>query len=149
MSKSLLSGNTLLIDQEIQHEAESFVDAAADRVPVQIEFVLEDGERIKLTDQLTRLFTQVISGVANGPLSIQMLPQELTTTFAADMLGVSRPTLMKWVRAGELPARQVGSHTRLSTTDVVEFRKVLDQRREDAFRDLRAWDEAFGDDRLS
>lgn len=139
MSKSVLSGNTLLIDQEIRREAESFVDAAADRVPTRIEFVLEDGQRIPLTDQLTQLFTQVINGVANGPLSIQMLPQELTTTFAADMLGVSRPTLMKWVRAGDLPAHQVGSHTRLFTKDVIEFRKVLSQRREDAFRDLLAW----------
>lgn len=145
MATSLLSGGTLLIDQSVRDEAEAFVDTVADRAPAHLEFVLEDGERIAIPDGLASFVGRVFQGLANGPVSIQMTPDELTTTVAADMLGVSRPTLMKWVRSGELSAHKVGSHTRIKTTDVIAFRKSLSQQRRKAFAALRVWDEQFED----
>lgn len=54
-------------------------------------------------------------------------PAELTTTTtAAFELGVSRPTLMKMIRNGEIAARTVGTHTRVRAADVDRFR---DERR--------------------
>ena len=49
----------------------------------------------------------------------------MTTTVAAQRIGVSRPTLMKAIRAGELPAHKVGSHFRIRTEDADAFRKGL------------------------
>ena len=146
MATNLLSGNTVLIDEKVRTEAESFVDEARDRTPAHLEFVLEDGERVAIPDGLARLFADVLHGLVNGPVSIQMTPEELTTTVAADMLGVSRTTLMKWVNSGELAAHKVGSHTRLKTPDVIAFRKLLAQRRREAFAAFREWEEQFEDD---
>jgi excisionase family DNA binding protein len=42
---------------------------------------------------------------------------------AADMLGVSRPTLVKLVEAGELPYEQRGRHRRLLLTDVLDYQQ--------------------------
>ena len=50
--------------------------------------------------------------------SLVSVPQELTTTVAAKRLGISRPTLMKLIREGKIPAHKVRSHMRLLTTDV-------------------------------
>lgn len=143
MTTTILSNGTFLIDDATRDQAEAFVAAASDRTPAHFEFVLEDGDRVEIPAGLSKLFADMLHGLANGPVSIQLTPEELTTTVAADMLGVSRPTLMRWINSGELPAHKVGTHTRLKTSDVITFTKHLQQRRRDAFAALRSWDEEF------
>lgn len=143
MSSRLLAGGNLLIDTATKAEAESFAEHARDRVPVNLSFQLDDGEQVDLSPKLARLFADVLSAVANGQVTIQTTPQELTTTVAADMLGVSRPTLMKWIASGELKAHKVGSHTRVKTEDLLTFGQSLRQKRQKSFDALREWDERF------
>jgi len=143
MNSRLLAGGNLLIDHETKVDAESFAEHAGDRVPARLSFTLDDGEQVELSPRLAGLFADVLNAVANGQVTIQTTPQELTTTVAADMLGVSRPTLMKWIAAGELMAHKVGSHNRLKTEDVVAFAQKLGKRRKKSFEALREWDERF------
>jgi len=143
MNSRLLAGGNLLIDKETQGEAEAFVESARDRVPTRLSFLLDDGSQIELSPKLARLFADVLNAVSNGQVTIQATPRELTTTVAADMLGVSRPTLMKWITAGDLTAHRVGSHTRVKTEDLLAFGLELRQRRQKSFEALRAWDEEF------
>lgn len=56
------------------------------------------------------------------------------------MLGISRPTLMKLVAEGKLAAHKVGTHTRVLTTDVSEFREVQREAQRRAFDELRELD---------
>jgi len=144
MNSRLLAGGNLLIDHETKVDAGAFAEHARDRVPVRLSFTLDDGEQVELPPKLSRLFADVLNAVANGQVTIQTTPHELTTTVAADMLGVSRPTLMKWVAEGEVKAHKVGSHTRLKTEDVVAFALELRKRRQKSFEALREWDEQFG-----
>ncbi|MEX0659907.1 MAG: helix-turn-helix domain-containing protein [Egibacteraceae bacterium] len=50
------------------------------------------------------------------------LPEVLTTGQAADVLGVSRPTVVKLVDDGVIPAQRVGSHRRLRREEVFAYR---------------------------
>ena len=45
---------------------------------------------------------------ADGLVRIEQVPDELTTT-AAHMMGVSRPTLVTWIAAGDLPSFKRGA----------------------------------------
>lgn len=63
-------------------------------------------------------------------------PREVTTSTAAAMLGVSRPTLMKMVKDGLLPSRKVGTHTRLLSSDVLAAKKARRARERAAFAAL-------------
>jgi toxin-antitoxin system, antitoxin component, merR family len=73
------------------------------------------------------------------------VPHDLTTTVAAQRIGISRPTLMKAIRSGELPAHKVGSHFRIRTEDADKFRKNLLAQKvaesKQALRELWAFEE--------
>lgn len=93
---------------------------------------------IEVPAELGALLRKVVQTLADGgSVTLQTLPSELTTTVAAAELGVSRPTLVRMIRDGEIPAHKVGSHHRLKLADVQEFRRVRLERQRAAFEELR------------
>jgi excisionase family DNA binding protein len=106
-----------------------------------------------LTDvppELAQTLTAVLSALAEGrAVLIEDQPEELTTTAAAEALGMSRPTLMKLVASGDLAAHKVGTHTRFRASDVTAYRSALLERRRQAFAELIALeDEALDAERV-
>lgn len=53
-----------------------------------------------------------------------------TTTEAATMLGLSRPTLMKLVESGEIDHVKVGTHHRIPAEAILEFQRARKARRD-------------------
>lgn len=83
------------------------------------------------------LLQQVLHAVASGAtVTVSAVPSEVTTSTAAAMLGISRPTLMKLVADGTIPAHKVGTHTRLRTDDVLAARRARRERERAAFAAL-------------
>lgn len=68
------------------------------------------------------------------------MPAVLTTTTAAGILGISRPTLMKLIDKGEIPSHKVGSHTRLKAVDVYSALRARRERERAAFAELMELD---------
>lgn len=106
-------------------------------------------ESQQLGDALNQVIQHVLHALASGQsIDVQVVPHDLTTTVAAQRIGISRPTLMKAIRAGELPAHKVGSHFRIRTQDADSFRKALLERsiakNKQAIRDLWAFEEEQG-----
>jgi len=46
---------------------------------------------------------------------------ELSPNQAADLIGVSRPFLLQFMRSGALPFTLVGNHQRITASDLLEF----------------------------
>lgn len=89
--------------------------------------------------ELSALIAQVVQAVAAGhTVTVSSMPEELTTTAAAKLLGISRPTLMRKIKSNEIPARKVGTHTRVRTSDVLAEQRARRQRQLAAFEELRA-----------
>ncbi|ELB90032.1 excisionase [Rhodococcus wratislaviensis IFP 2016] len=95
--------------------------------------------------ELARILTKVVAVVAaGGTVTIGSVPSEVTTTTAAQMLDISRPTLMKLIGEGEIPAHKIGTHTRLKSSDVIAYQERLRDAQRVAFDDLRAFEDAEG-----
>lgn len=97
-----------------------------------------DTGNVEMPPELSAVIARILNIVATGgTVTIGSMPEVLTTSTAAEQLGVSRPTLMKMIARTEIKAHRVGSHTRLLTADVMEFREARQDRRRKAFHDLR------------
>lgn len=127
-----LAPRKVVVGPAERRQAQEVVDRAASGTT----WALSDAEA-PVPDELSRLLTSIVDTVARGGvITIGAMPEVLTTTAAAEVLGVSRPTLMRLVGAGELPAHKVGSHTRLRAADVVEFRRARLERQRAAVTEL-------------
>ena len=104
---------------------------------------VEGAERpVGLPPELARILATVVEVMARGgTVTIGSLPEELTTTVAAEQLGISRPTLMKMIQNGEIPSHRKGSHHRLQLADVLAFKRARIERQRKAFDELRALEE--------
>jgi excisionase family DNA binding protein len=142
----LLTNGTVFVEASLREQAVDLVDRSRDPGALEFAVAADDGSTAAVSADLNLFLVHVLRGLARGRVSVTTLPEELTTTVAAELVGVSRPTLMKLVRAGELPSRQVGSHTRLRTSDVLALRRKRAHDRLEALDALRELDEEFGAD---
>lgn len=110
-----------------------------------ITLATSDTEPLLLPTELAGIFSQLLDIVSRGgTVTVGSIPTEVTTTTAAKMLGISRPTLMKLVRDEALAAHKRGSHTRLFSKDVLSYRDAQQSRQSDAFERLRALEDELG-----
>ncbi len=133
-----LGERDVLVTDERQQQAEK-VARALPHDPQRFTVTAADGEPIELPGELSAVLSRILHGMAQGhTITIGTMPEELTTTAAAKLVGVSRPTLMKMIKDGEVPAHKVGTHTRLRTSDVLRLQQERQQSRRRAFDELRA-----------
>jgi len=94
-------------------------------------------DRVELTEELFDVLKRAAEGLRQGQsVSLLRRDQEITTQQAADLLGLSRPTVVKLIDAGELEANVPGSVRRkLRLADVVAYRDQLHIERSDFIAD--------------
>ncbi|WP_329684185.1 excisionase family DNA-binding protein [Longimicrobium sp.] len=87
------------------------------------------GEVEALPRDVARLVASLLEEVAQGnTVALVTEAEEVTTSVAAEFLGVSRPHVVKLIEAGFLPCRMAGSHRRVRLTDLVGYKRVVDRR---------------------
>jgi excisionase family DNA binding protein len=96
--------------------------------------VAPDGTLVHLPPAVYEVLTRVIAAMRAGrAITVAPLAQRLTTQEAADLLGVSRPTLIKLLAEGKIPFEQPGRHRRVRLDDLLAYR---DRRRSERSADL-------------
>ncbi len=94
-------------------------------------------DEIELPENAVRLLVDILSNMAEGN-AVTLIPvhAELTTKQAADVIGVSRPFLIRLLEEGVIPHRKVGTHRRILFEDVQAYRKRVTKERENALNQL-------------
>lgn len=94
-----------------------------------------DSELLKLALNLLR---QVAQPEVEDDPGDEVSPQE-----AATLLKMSRPTVMRLLRSGQLPSRLVGSHYRLPRADVLRYKAQNGANRRQSLDDMAAFSQDF------
>lgn len=138
MTASALINDRLMIEETTLKELKSLqtLEAASFRVAD------KHGRPVPLSRDVQRLISQVLASVAQrGEVTISRIPEELTSTVAAELLGISRPTLMKWAKEGRIATHKRGTHTRFKREDVLQLKRQRAEERVKAFQEWRAFEE--------
>jgi excisionase family DNA binding protein len=104
-----------------------------------------NGETIDLPASAYEALKAVAGAMAQG-LTITLVPhgKQLTTQQAADLLHVSRPSLVKLVEDGKIAFHKVGTHRRLKIEDVLRYRAERAEERRKALQELTELSEDIG-----
>jgi excisionase family DNA binding protein len=95
------------------------------------------GHRLDLPDPLYETFSRILTLLARG-VGVTFVPHEedLTSQAAADILGVSRPYLIRLIEAGKIPCTLAGSHRRIKLKDVLAYVEERDRKRHEALDEM-------------
>lgn len=93
-------------------------------------------DRVELPPELYRVLRQVVDALDQGlAVTVAPLTQALTTQQAADLLGVSRPTVIKLLNEQKIRFERIGSRRRIMLRDLLAYRQ---QRRAEQYAALEA-----------
>ena len=97
----------------------------------------ETNEQIELPAVAVRMLVDLLSAMAEGN-AVTLIPihAELATQQAADLLGVSRPFLIKQLEEEVIPYRRVGTHRRVLFSDLMKYKHEIDQKRSQSLDEL-------------
>ena len=103
------------------------------------------GETVDLSPAMADVLARVARAMQQG-LAVTVAPQgtRLTTQEAADMLGISRSTLVRMLEAVEIPFEKIRRHRRLYLADVLEFQRRQRRAANEALSDMVADAQAMG-----
>ena len=80
-------------------------------------------ETVQIPQAAVPIIKQVLAAMAQG-LAVSVVPvnADLTTQQAANLLGVSRPFVIKLMENGEIPFRKVGKHRRIVLGELLKYK---------------------------
>ncbi|UZN04212.1 helix-turn-helix domain-containing protein [Cellulomonas sp. S1-8] len=92
-----------------------------------------DGTEVALPAEVHDVLLQVVEAMQHGQaITVAAHSTRLTTSQAAELLGISRPTLVKLLERNEIPFEKSSRHRRVRLDDVIAYR----EQRRVARRDL-------------
>lgn len=105
----------------------------------------ETQERIKIPLSALKFLGEILKAMSQGkPFSLVPVATEVTTQKAAEILGCSRPHLVKLLEEGQIEFTKVGKHRRVKFEDVMNHRKKMKKTQKQNIIDIMKSDEELG-----
>ena len=105
----------------------------------------ETEEKIKIPLPALKLLGEILKAMGEGKMiSIVPIATEVTTQAAAEILGCSRPHLVKLLEEGKIAFTKVGKHRRIKFDDIVKYRQEMKQQQKQHIIDIMTADEETG-----
>jgi excisionase family DNA binding protein len=110
--------------------------------------ILDDVEgqaTVRLPAAAASLLLRILEEMARGnAVTIIPVHAELTTQEAADMLNISRPSLIQLLETGKIEYRRVGTHRRIRFEALMKYKRQAEEARRAALQELAAYDQELG-----
>lgn len=102
-------------------------------------------DKIELPIEALNLLAQILREMSEGKtLSLFSEDTVLTTQQAAEILGCSRPYLIKILEEGKLKYTLIGKHRRILLSDLLEYRKSQKIKQKKILQEIMDFDEESG-----
>jgi len=102
-------------------------------------------KKLRIPLHALKLLVQILKELGQGrPLSIMPIATELTTQAAAELLGCSRPHLVKLLESGKIKFTKIGKHRRIRFEDVIHYKRNMKIRQEKLIKEIMNSDEEAG-----
>lgn len=100
---------------------------------------------IKLPPSAVMMLVRILEEMGRGN-AVTLIPvhAELTTQEAADLLNISRPSLIDLLEQGKIQYRKVGTHRRIRFDDLMSYKRRADAARQATLEELVAYDQELG-----
>lgn len=97
------------------------------------------GDQVELPSEIYEVLVKAVEAMRKGQ-AVSLTPRSmtLTTQQAAELLGVSRPTVVQLLDTGRIPFEKPGTHRRVKLVDVLEFKEIRKREQYSALDSLGA-----------
>ncbi len=113
-----------------------------DTTEIEIE---ETAQKIIVPTMALQLLSRILKDLGEGrPVQIVPIAAEMTTQAAAELLGCSRPHVVKLLEQGRIPFTKIGKHRRVRYEDVMKYRKAMKEAQRQLLKDMMRDDEEAG-----
>ena len=104
---------------------------------MRLKMVDENGEILRIPASVAQMLLDMLEQTANGK-AVTLIPfdAEMTSQQAADFLNVSRPFFIQLLDKKQIPFYKVGTHRRIRFEDVLNYKKVIDNKRRETLNEL-------------
>ncbi len=134
-------------DQQIAIKSYQSINNVIDRASssnIEIE-IEESHEKIILPKMAVELLGEILKSMSEGiPISIVPEATEVTTQKAAEIIGCSRPHLVKLLETGEIEFIKVGKHRRINIEDVYKYKLKMKEIQKQRIIEMMNFDEEIG-----
>jgi excisionase family DNA binding protein len=115
---------------------------SSDETEIEIE---ETNDKIVIPIRALKLLSDILKTMSQGkPISIVPIATEVTTQKAAEILGCSRPYLVKLLEEGKIEFTKVGKHRRIKFENVLKYKKQMKEEQKKHIIDIMSADEEIG-----
>ncbi len=141
-SEAIPTDEDVLMARESSRELSTFISKSSS---ISVRISGDGHESVEIPAVAAQLLIKLLEEMSQGN-AVTLIPihAELTTQQAADLLGVSRPFVVKQIEEGLLPARKVGAHRRVLFQDLMTYKKRIDADRQTALNELAKLDQELG-----
>lgn len=136
-------------EQKVAIESYSTLESVLNQLnseETEIEIEIEEtNERIKIPLRALKFLSDILKAMSEGkPISIVPVATEVTTQKAAEILGCSRPHLVKLLEENKISYTKVGKHRRIMFEDVLKYKQSMKETQKKHIIDIMNFDEEKG-----
>jgi excisionase family DNA binding protein len=142
LSVSVLSPEMLRLAKENSEILKQYIK---DHGSASLKLIGAGGKEIALPDSILRLVYEAMVSAASGKrLRLVEEDEEVSPEKAAEFLQVSRPYLVRILDNGEIPFHYVGTHRRITMSDLIEYKRKRKIKSKEALQRMTELSEEMG-----
>lgn len=142
LSISVLSPEMLRLAKENSEILKQYIK---DHGSASLKLIGAGGKEIALPDSILRLVYEAMVSAASGKrLRLVEEDEEVSPEKAAEFLQVSRPYLVRLLDNGDIPFHFVGTHRRITMSDLIEYKRRRKIKSKEALQRMTELSEEMG-----